>query len=81
MFFVLKVGIAATIIAAQGTDFVRGLKTEIRLRALSASAEAEITTFGLYFVSFMNRYGTDNEIDVQPDGVQPVMPLPRRRSV
>ena len=49
--WLIKVGIAATIIAAQGADFVGGYKTEIRLQALSASAEVVTGNFGLHSVA------------------------------
>jgi len=49
--WLIKVGIAATIIAAQGADFVGGYKTEIRLQALSASAEVVTGNFGLHSTS------------------------------
>ena len=45
--WLIKVGIAATIIAAQGADFVGGHKTKIRLRPLSVLAEVVTGNFGL----------------------------------
>ena len=43
--WLIKLGIAATIIAT-GSRFCWERKTEIRLRPLSASTEAEIIAFG-----------------------------------
>jgi len=49
--WLIKVGIAAMIIAAQGADFVGGHKTEIRLQPLSSSAEGVTGNFGLHSAS------------------------------